>query len=246
MLFFSPLSLKVHAKVALIRRMENSKLKRYGFIGTGNLHAVTARSYTDLGLFTTDEALTTELEQVFSLLRGQSVAKPLSALLVSSYNMRDKLVELIDREIQVVKSGGKGRIRGQLNGLADDQIISRLYEASSEGVEIDLMVREICTLRPGVEGLSENIRVTGVLGRLLQHSRIFEFYNEGEAEYYMGSADWRPRNLDQRVEVVVPIKPVEMRRRLKGILDEILSREDAWVLTPEGFHKRDGELVRAG
>jgi polyphosphate kinase len=228
---FSPTSIKVHAKIALIVRREEDGIRRYVYIGTGNLNAATARAYTDVGLLTADPELAEEVNDVFNLLTGYSGASDFQHLLVSPFTMRDRFVALIDREIEHVKAGREGRIRIQMNGLADRRMISALYRAAHEGVKIDMMVREICCLRPGVEGVSENIRVVSKLGRFLQHPRIYCFHNAGDPEYFFGSADWRPRNLSKRVEVITPIRAAEHRATLDRMLDEILNDPDAWTLT---------------
>jgi polyphosphate kinase len=243
---FSPLAYKVHAKAGLVVRREGDKLVRYSYIGTGNLNASTARSYTDVALLTADPTIGEELNAVFNILTGYSATGDFHRLLVSPFNMRRRFLELIDREIEHVRAGGEGSVRGQLNGLADRRLIAKLYQASQAGVEIDLAVREICALRPGVEGLSENIRIVSLLGRLLQHARIFEFGNGGDPEYFIGSADWRPRNLSRRVEVTVPVTRPELKLRLAEILDSILHHEDVWVLQPDGSHERGGQVVGGG
>ena len=243
---FSPLKYKVHAKAGLVLRREGDELRRYCYIGTGNLNNSTARSYTDVALLTADPGIGEELQAVFNILTGYSAAGEFEHLLVSPFNMRRRFVELIDREMQHVRGGRPGRLRGQLNGLADRRMISKLYEASQAGVEIDLMVREICALRPGVPGLSENIRVVSLVGRMLQHARIFEFANGGNPEYIIGSADWRPRNLSRRVEVAVPVREPGLQERLRRILDGVLDDEDAWLLGPDGSQERDGEVVGGG
>ncbi|MFP4624329.1 MAG: polyphosphate kinase 1, partial [Gemmatimonadota bacterium] len=229
---FSPLKYKVHAKAALVVRREGDRLRRYSYIGTGNLNAATARSYTDVALFTADREIGEELQAVFNILTGYSAAGEFERLLVSPFNMRRRFLELFDREIEHARAGRPARLRGQLNGLADRRMIGKLYEASDAGVEVDLMVREICALRPGVPGLSENIRIVSMLGRLLQHARIFEFANGGDPEYFIGSADWRPRNLSRRVEVVTPVRHPALQARLASILDDILTDDGLWTLQP--------------
>ncbi|HEX2167102.1 MAG TPA: polyphosphate kinase 1, partial [Longimicrobiales bacterium] len=240
---FSPTSIKVHAKIALIVRREEDGIRRYVYIGTGNLNAATARGYTDVGLLTADVEVAEEVNDVFNLLTGYSGASEFRHLLVSPFTMRDRFMALIDREIEHAKAGRGGRIRIQMNGLADRPMISALYRAAHEGVKIDMMVREICCLRPGVEGLSENIRVVSKLGRFLQHSRIYCFHNAGEPEYFIGSADWRPRNLSKRVEVITPVRAEEHRATLDRILEDILNDSDAWTLQPDGSYFRGEEVV---
>jgi polyphosphate kinase len=157
--------------------------------------------------------------------------------------MRDRFMAMIDREIDHAHAGRGGRIRIQMNGLADRRMIAALYRASVEGVKIDMAVREICCLRPGIEGLSENIRVVSKLGRFLQHSRIYCFHNAGEAEYFLGSADWRPRNLSKRVEVITPVRDAAHRETLDAVLDGILNDPEIWELQPDGSHVRGAEMV---
>lgn len=240
---FSPPKFKVHAKIALAVRREGEGLRRYAYIGTGNLNATTATTYVDLGLFTADPTITQEVNAVFNLLTGYSAASEFRMLLVAPLNMRRRFLQLIEREIEHVREGRGGRIRAQLNGLADRRLVGALYRASEAGVEIDLMVREICALRPGVSGVSENIRVTSLLGRFLQHARIFHFANGGEDEYFLGSADWRPRNLVERVEVATPVRDPEHRRQLSRILDETLGHPEAWQLRGDGSYVRGAELI---
>lgn len=240
---FSPLTYKVHAKAALVVRREGERLRRYSYIGTGNLNAGTARSYTDVALLTADPDLGEELHSVFNILTGYSATGEFEHLLVSPFNMRRRFLELLDREIEHASAGRPARLRGQLNGLADRRMIGKLYEASQAGVEIDLAVREICALRPGIPGLSENIRIVSLLGRLLQHARIFEFANGGEFEYFIGSADWRPRNLSRRVEVITPVRHAPLKERLSDILEDVLYHDDVWLLRPDGSHIRGDEVV---
>ncbi|HUG41672.1 MAG TPA: polyphosphate kinase 1 [Longimicrobiales bacterium] len=240
---FSPLKYKVHAKAGLVVRREGDGLARYCYIGTGNLNNRTARSYTDVALLTADQEIGEEVQAVFNILTGYSAPSEFTHLLVSPFNMRRRLLERIEREIEHARAGRGGSLRGQLNGLADRRTIAKLYEASQAGVRIELAAREICALRPGVPGLSENIRIISVLGRLLQHARIFEFGNGGDPEYIIGSADWRPRNLSRRVEVAVPVREPECRARLKQILDDLLSDPSAWELRPDGSHVRSDDRV---
>jgi polyphosphate kinase len=240
---FSPTSIKVHAKIALIVRREADGARRYVYIGTGNLNAATARAYTDVGILTADPELAEEVNDVFNLLTGYSGASEFRHLLVSPFTMRDRFMALIDREIDHVRAGRGGRIRIQLNGLADRRMIAALYRAAHEGVKIDMMVREICCLRPGVAGVSENITVVSKLGRFLQHSRIYCFHNAGDPEYFIGSADWRPRNLSKRVEVIAPVRAREHRETLDRMLDEILNDPDAWTLRADGSYVRGAERI---
>jgi polyphosphate kinase len=228
--------LKVHAKIALIVRREPAGIRRYAYIGTGNLNASTAGFYTDLGLLSADQALGAELNEVFNSLTGGVLRDDYQQLLVAPTTMRSRFIEMIDREAEHAREGGEGRITAKFNGLADREIIAALYRASEAGVRIDLLVRGICSLRPGVAGLSENVRVYSALGRYLEHERIFRFNNGGDAEYYIGSADWRTRNLSRRVEVAVPIVDPAHRERLDAILEHDLARSDLWELGADGTY----------
>ena len=228
--------LKVHAKIALIVRREPAGIRRYAYIGTGNLNASTAGFYTDLGLMSADPALGAELNEVFNSLTGGVLRDDYQQLLVAPTTMRSRFVEMIEREAEHARGGGEGWITAKFNGLADREIISALYRASRDGVRMDLLVRGICSLRPGVAGLSENIRVYSALGRYLEHERIFRFANGGDPEYYIGSADWRTRNLSRRVEVAVPIVDPGHRARLDSILEADLARPDLWELGADGTY----------
>ncbi|HXF96476.1 MAG TPA: polyphosphate kinase 1, partial [Gemmatimonadales bacterium] len=232
--------LKTHAKAALIVRRESDGIRRYVHIGTGNYNAATAALYTDLGLLSADPALGADLHDLFNELSGSSQA-PRTAfrrILVSPHFLLPRLLELIDREAEHARAGRGGRIRAKLNGLADPDVIAALYRASAAGVEADLVVRGVCTLRPGVAGLSDRIRVVSILGRFLEHARIYAFANAGAPEYFMGSADWRPRNLRRRVEVVTPVLDPGCRQRLDEILEAELSHPDAWELRSDGSYVR--------
>jgi polyphosphate kinase len=228
--------LKVHAKIALIVRREPAGIRRYAYIGTGNLNASTAGFYTDLGLLSADPALGAELNEVFNSLTGGVLRDDYQQLLVAPTTMRSRFIEMIDREAEHAREGGEGRITAKFNGLADREIIAALYRASEVGVRMELLVRGICSLRPGVAGLSENVRVYSALGRYLEHERIFRFDNGGDAEYYIGSADWRTRNLSRRVEVAVPIVDPAHRERLDAILEHDLARPDLWELGADGTY----------
>jgi polyphosphate kinase len=240
---FSPPRFKVHAKLALVARREGGGLRRYAYIGTGNLNAATAAAYVDVGLFTRHEGITGDVNAVFNLLSGYSPPGDFEHLLVAPFNMADRFLGLIERETEHARAGRPALIRGQCNGLTDQRLIAALYDASRAGVRIELAVREVVGLRPGVEGASENIRVVSRVGRFLQHSRIFHFGNDGDPEYYIGSADWRPRNLYRRIEVATPILEEEHRRTLDAILDGYLTDPTAWTLRADGSWQRDGQLV---
>jgi polyphosphate kinase len=213
------LGLKTHCKLALVVRREGDSLHRYVHIGTGNYNATTARIYTDLGLFTANEQIGADATDLFNFLTGYSRQTEYRCLLVAPVNMRERVNELIDREIEHEKAGRPARIIAKINSLTDTKVIRKLYEASQAGVQIDLLVRGVCSLRPGVPGLSDKIDVTSVVGRFLEHSRIFYFLNGGEEDIYIGSADWMQRNLDRRVEILVPIEDPRLKRHLK---DEVL------------------------
>jgi polyphosphate kinase len=236
--------LKTHAKTALIVRREAGGIRRYVHIGTGNYNAATAALYTDLGLLSADPALGADLHDLFNELSGSSQA-PRTAfrrILVSPTYLLPRLIELIEREAEHASAGRGGRIRAKLNGLADPDLIAALYRASAAGVDVELVVRGVCTLRPGAVGLSERIRVVSVLGRFLEHARICTFANAGDPEYFLGSADWRPRNLRRRVEVVAPVQDPTCRRRLDEILDAELADPDGWDLLADGtYARRDAE-----
>ncbi len=233
--------LKTHSKVTLVVRYEKDKLRRYVHLATGNYNPATSRIYTDLGLLTADEEIGKDASDLFNFLTGYSYKNDYNSLLVAPINMREKMLEFIEREIEHQKSDHKnGRILAKINSLTDDKIIRALYRASQAGVKIDLIVRGICVLRPGIEGLSENIRVISIVGRFLEHSRIFYFGNGGSAEIYTGSADWMHRNLDRRVEAIAPIKDPELRRYIKEeILDTYLQDNvNTQILNADGTYQK--------
>ncbi len=238
--------LKTHAKVALVARREGDGVRRYVHVGTGNYNAATAKLYTDLGLLSADPELAADLGDLFNEITGS--AKPPQAayrrILVAPTYLLARFIELIEREAAHARAGRGGRIRVKLNGLADAEVIAALYRAAQAGVEIDLVVRGICCLRPGVPGLSERIRVRSILGRFLEHARIFAFDNGGSPEYYIGSADWRPRNLRRRVEVVAPVRDPAACARLDAILTTELADPTAWELGPDGSYLRGGDGAR--
>ncbi|MEW5929793.1 MAG: polyphosphate kinase 1 [Gemmatimonadota bacterium] len=232
---------KIHAKVALVTRREGAGTRRYVYIGTGNLNAATAAAYTDLGLLTADPAPGADAAHLFALLAGEEREPRFRTLLVAPFNMRERFLEMIAREAEHARYGRGGHIRVKINGLADREMIGALYRASRAGVRVELIVRGICCLRPGVPGYSENIRVLSILGRFLEHARIFRFQNAGDPEYYIGSADWRTRNLATRVEVVAPVADPAHRAVLDAILEEQLAHPDAWELGSDGSYYRRPE-----
>jgi len=233
------IGLKTHCKLTLVVRREGKALRRYVHIATGNYNPTSSSTYTDLGIFTADEAIGEDASEFFNYLTAYSTPKDYRKLLVAPVNLRERLTSLIERETAHAKAGRPARIIAKLNRLADEQIIDTLYEASRAGVEIDLVVRGICMLRPGVPGLSENIRVRSIVGRFLEHSRVMYFANDGQEEVYIGSSDWMHRNLSRRVEVLCPIEDPKLRAYLK---DEVLQsylrdNVNAHELTPEGSYK---------
>lgn len=227
--------LKTHTKIVLVVRQEEGKIRRYVHVGTGNYNPKTAKLYTDLGIFSSREELGADLTDLFNFLTGYSRQQSYRKLLVAPVNMREHFLGFIRREIENVQNGGTGRIVAKMNSLVDPKIIATLYEASCAGVSIDLIVRGICCLRPGVAGISDNIKVISIVGRFLEHSRIFYFYNNGEEEVYIGSADWMPRNLDRRVEAIIPVLNSDILIDLQEMLGIMLSdNRGAWDLQPDG------------
>jgi polyphosphate kinase len=231
---------KTHAKTALVVRREGTGIRRYVHVGTGNYNAATARFYTDLGLLSADPDLGADLNDFFNELTGSSgpPVKTYRRILVAPNSLAQGLHEMVEREIGHARAGRPARIRAKMNGLTDRRMVNALYRASAEGVEVDLIVRAVCTLRPGVPGLSEGIRVHSILGRLLEHARIYYFENAGAGEYFIASADWRRRNLRKRVEVAVPVDDATARERLRSILDAETDDPRAWVLRPDGAYER--------
>ncbi len=233
--------MKTHSKVTLVVRYEKEKLRRYVHLATGNYNPTTSKHYTDLGLLTADEDIGKDASDLFNFLTGYSYKNDYSRLLVAPINMRERMVEMIEREIEHQNGGVKeGRIIAKINSLTDDTIIRALYRASQAGVSIDLIVRGICVLRPGIEGLSENIRVVSVVGRFLEHSRIFYFENGGDDEIYIGSADWMHRNLDRRVEAIVPIKDSRLRQYIKEEILDTYAKDtvNAQLLNADGTYRK--------
>jgi polyphosphate kinase len=223
--FHGLVGLKTHCKLSLlVRRDPDGVTRSYVHIGTGNYNATTARIYTDLSLFTANPAVTRAVHDVFSFLTAYAENPSYEPLLVAPLDLAEKCVALIDREADHARAGKPARIVAKMNALLDKNIIQALYRASQAGVQIDLIIRGICALRPGVRGVSHNIRVRSIVGQFLEHSRIYYFENNGDAEIYMGSADWMPRNLYERVEVIVPLRDEMLRSRVRHeILDAYLS-----------------------
>jgi polyphosphate kinase len=231
--------LKTHTKVVLVVRQEGDDIRRYVHIGTGNYNPKTARLYTDLGLLSCREDLGSDLTDLFNYLTGYSRQQAYRKLLIAPVNLRDGMLAMIRREIEHRQQGNSGHIIAKMNALVDPQLIRALYEASKAGVQVDLIVRGICCLRPGLKDISENIRVISIIGRYLEHSRIFYFHNNGEAEVFIGSADWMPRNLDRRVEAVTPVEDRAIAQELKNILDILLTdNRQAWELQSDGSYRQ--------
>jgi polyphosphate kinase len=231
--------MKVHSKIALVVRREGDAIRRYVHLGTGNYNPVTARLYTDLGLLTCNEQIAADATNFFNALTGYSARQEPQKLLVAPVNMRERLVELIQREIEHQKNGRDGRLIFKMNALEDPPMIHLLYQASQAGVKVDLLVRGICCLRPGVPSVSENIRVISIVGRFLEHSRIYYFFNGGAEEVYLGSADLMRRNLSHRVEIIFPVENSRLVQRLKEILDVYLADQaQARYLQPNGSYTR--------
>ena len=231
--------MKVHSKIALVVRREGDSIRRYLHLGTGNYNSVTARLYTDLGLLTCNEQIASDATHFFNALTGYSARQDPQKLLVAPVNMRERLEELIRREIEHQKAGRAARLIFKMNALEDPPMIRLLYQASQAGVKVDLLVRGICCLRPGVPGVSENIRVISIVGRFLEHSRIYYFQNGGAEEVYLGSADLMRRNLSHRVEIIFPVENARLVRRLKEVLNVYLSDEaKARYLQPDGSYTR--------
>ena len=210
--------LKTHSKITLVVRRESDGIRRYVHLATGNYNGKTARIYTDVGILTADRALGEDASAFFNLLSGYFESPEWKKLAVAPYDLRERLYSSIDREISVAKEGKKAVIIAKMNSLLDRRIIDRLYEASQAGVIVRLIVRGICVLRPGVTGLSENISVHSIVGRFLEHSRLFYFYNDGAEDVFISSADWMPRNLNERIELLVPVEYGPHKERIKGIL----------------------------
>jgi len=224
---YGMLGLKTHSKMMLVIRRENNELKRYVHISTGNYNPATSKIYTDIGLLTADEDIGADATDLFNFLTGYSYQTKYRKLLIAPIDLREKMIRFIKRETKNKLKGKEARIIVKINSLTDDKIVRALYRASQAGVEIDLIVRGICVLRPGIKGLSENIRVVSIVGRFLEHSRVFYFANGGEEELYIGSADWMHRNLDRRVEAVVPIKESKLIDYIKNNLLSAYLKDNA-------------------
>ncbi|MDQ2670697.1 MAG: polyphosphate kinase 1, partial [Gemmatimonadota bacterium] len=229
--------LKTHAKVILVVRREGSGMRRYVHVGTGNYMPRTARQYTDFGLFSANPELGADLTDLFNVLTGFANPRGYRRLLVAPQWMRGHFVALVRREIGHAQEGRAGRIQAKMNALVDPEMIALLYEASQAGVQVDLVVRGICCLRPGIPGVSDRIRVISVVGRFLEHSRAFCFHNDGDPEVFIGSADWMPRNLNRRIEAVAPVLEPGHRQAILGLLDLLWDdNRQAWELAADGSY----------
>jgi polyphosphate kinase len=233
--------LKTHCKIAMVVRQESGQLRRYCHIGTGNYHPKTARTYEDFGLLTADPDVAGDLTDLFNVLTGYSRQTAYTRLLVAPHGVRSGIIERIEAEIAHAEAGKPGLVQMKVNSIVDEDVVDALYRASQAGVRVDLVVRGICTLRPGVPGLSDRIRVRSIVGRFLEHSRVFRFGNGGDEEFWIGSADLMHRNLDRRVEALVRITDPAAQAELRWVLEASMSERTA------GFDLRpDGSWVRAG
>jgi polyphosphate kinase len=240
---------KCHAKMLLIVRRETvpagrgktkSILKRYAHLGTGNYHPRTAKLYTDFGILTANEAITADVHLVFQLLTGTGKQLALSHLWQSPFTMQEEIIKHIRSETRAAKAGKKAHIIAKMNALLEPSVIQELYRASQAGVKIDLIIRGVCALMPGVPGLSDNIKVRSIIGRFLEHHRIYYFYANGQEKVYLSSADWMDRNLYRRVEIATPILDPSIKKRViqEGLKALLKDNQAAWIMRPEGNYQR--------
>ncbi len=238
-MIYGLVGLKTHSKIALVVRREEEGIRRYVHLGTGNYNDSTAKLYTDCGIFTCHEAIGEDATAVFNMLSGYSEPLSWNELSLAPIWLRTKFMRLIEREMKHAREGKPARIVAKMNSLCDEGIIAALYAASAAGVKIQLIIRGICCLKVGIPGISENIEVRSIVGNFLEHSRIFFFLNDGDEEVYMGSADWMPRNLDRRVEILFPVLDEGIREQVKHILKvELLDNVKAHVLMPDGSYEK--------
>jgi polyphosphate kinase len=237
---YGVVGLKTHCKVILVVRQDYDGLRRYAHIGTGNYHAGTARLYSDFGLLTSDDAIGQDLTELFNYLTtGYRPKRAYRKLLPAPTLLKAALLEKIERECALHAQGAPGLIQIKMNALEDADITRALYRAAQAGVRVDLLVRDTCRLRPGLPGLSETVRVISVVGRFLEHGRVYYFRNGGQEEYFIGSADCMTRNLESRVEVVVPVDDPALREDLRALLNvQLAPNRDAWTMQPDGTYQR--------
>ena len=237
---YGVVGLKTHAKMALVIRRESGKLRFYAHMGTGNYHPTTTKFYTDFGLLTANAALAKDVNEVFISLTSLAKPRKLQHLWIAPFELQRELVKAIRNETRIAKEGGVGQITAKMNSLVDESIIEALYEASQAGVNIELIVRGACSLRPGVPGMSENIHVRSIVGRFLEHSRIFNFHNEGANDVYLSSADWMNRNLFRRIEIAFPVLDPQLKKRVlqEGLLPYLKDNKNSWELDSDGVHHR--------
>jgi len=231
---------KTHAKALLIVRREEGGLKRYAHLGTGNYHPRTARLYSDFGLMTANEEITHDVSEVFKQLTGLGKARTLKHLWQAPFTLQQNVVKAIQAETETAKAGGKAMIVAKMNSLLEPELIQVLYEASQAGVSIELIIRGVCGLRPGVPGLSENIRVRSIIGRFLEHHRVFYFYDGGKETVYLSSADWMERNFFRRIELAFPVLDPKLKKRVitEGLKFYLADNQQSWDMNGDGFYQR--------
>jgi len=231
---------KTHAKMLMVVRREDGKLRRYVHLGTGNYHPRTARLYTDFGLFTCNEEICADVNEVFGQLTSLGKARKLHHLWQSPFSLHSEVLNAIQNEIRLAKAGKRAHIIAKMNALLEPETINALYEASQAGVKVELIVRGVCALRPGVKGLSENIRVRSVVGRFLEHTRIFYFRNDLKHNVYLASADWMDRNFFRRIEVCFPVLDKKLKKRVidEGLKVYLQDNRQAWDMDGEGHYRR--------
>jgi polyphosphate kinase len=238
---------KTHAKALLVVRREEGRLRRYAHLATGNYHPRTARLYTDFGLFTADADITADVADVFVQLTSLGKAGKLRRLWQAPFTLHKQVIDAVGRETRLAKAGRPAKIIAKMNALLEPKVIEALYAASQAGVEIELIVRGVCALRPGIPGLSENIRVRSIVGRFLEHSRVFYFHADGAAEIYLASADWMERNFFRRVELAFPVLDAKLRQRVmrEGLRPYLTENAQAWLMGPDGSYTRRAARGRA-
>ncbi len=236
---YGTVGLKTHTKTAIVVRQEDDGVELYSHVGTGNYHSETAKGYSDLGLLTADRDVGQDLTKVFNFFTGPTLDDRFRKLLIAPVTMRERFTRMVRREAEHARAGRRARIVVKVNGLEDPEMVEELYRASMAGVEIDLIVRDICRLRPGIEGLSETVRVHSIVGRFLEHARVFYFENAGDPRWFIGSADWMTRNLDNRVEAVTPVEATALRKQLRFVLEASLSdNRRRWVMHADGSYEQ--------